>query len=199
MSSRQLTSTHAYTPIPLWRLSDLNSAVLSVSYDSLEPSANSGITIGTSDIVVCSIHLCSYLSSLRCRSYVLPFTPPSVHYVLQVPCLWRFRHTDNLHCVVTLAGVSGDFRTLSCRPHRLSQALPLTTSIGDLLATPLAPLASSGGLSLIDSAAPRLTCPHLSSVFFIASAGDGCSNNETTMTGMMTTTVTGVGTATKLT
>ena len=183
MSSRQLTSTHAYTPIPLWRLSDLNSAVLSVSYDSLEPSANSGITIGTSNTVVCvvcSIHLCSYLSSLRCRSYVLPSAPPSAHHVLQVPCLWRFRHTDNLYCVVTLGGVSGDFRALSCRPHQLSQALPLTTSIGDLLlVTLLAPLASqqflcstlgmSGGLSLIDSAAPRLTCSHLSSVFFIAS------------------------------
>ena len=41
--------THARTPVQLWQPFDLISAVFSVSFDSLGPSARSKIMIGTSN------------------------------------------------------------------------------------------------------------------------------------------------------
>jgi len=91
----------ACTSAPVWQLPNSTSAVSSVFFHSLEPFACSGITVGTSngafDWTV------PHLSSLRCRSHTLPTPHRAALRVLQVSCLWRFRHADYLHHVGALS------------------------------------------------------------------------------------------------
>ena len=95
------------TSTPVWQLSNLTSAVSSVSSTIHIFGYHDGTSNSAFNLTV------PHLSSLCCRLHML-LTPPRVTLcVLQACCLWHFCPADHLHHTGALAGVLADFHTLS--------------------------------------------------------------------------------------